>query len=626
MRDLYLITKRVGCIFLLLLIVASFVVSPASARQIIANTEPPKDPTDFLLYLPVASKPFDNYITDIEVTQATQNLNTPVELVAGRTTMVRAYARTIYSVPISGLSATIKGYRSGTLIGELGPISGSAYPATYSINTLRADKNKSFNFQLPASWVNGAGDLALEIELQDSSLASDQAPAGALFSRTVTFKYVPALNVVAVPIKLITSGYTYLPPDTSYLYDALMRMYPVPEVNIDVHSSYTFVGDLRYESKWVELLNEISALHDSEVGWNSDTVYYGVIPLLDGHYSWFPGSGITGIGWVGSRISVGLSDQLDDILTYLSAPDTAAHEIGHNLGRLHTYGCGASSIDYSYPYSNGLIGQYGLRFSDQFVVPNTYNDIMNYCDNQWISDFTYKGLLDDQLATLSRLSAPAQESLYLRAIISDDGSVDLEPTYIFSTSPDLTEHTGGYSLQFVGSSGETISEHSLGIVTAQEHGLTINAIRTAVPLPDQPFSAIRLLHLGQEVTQKNVADHQLAAKTAALNAYRSDNELILNWEGVQQPTLVRYSSDDGATWTTVGVDLMENKIPIELENLPPGRLVFQVLPADSQAVFSLEYLKSIKIINKTPRVETLGVFLFLAHSLHHNRRNEATAA
>ena len=96
-------------------------------------------------------------------------------------------------------------------LGELGPVTSSAFPEFYSISSLRADKNKSFNFQLPKSWVADPGELTVEIVLQAGSLSPEQAQTGSQISKTFTFIHVPVLEVVAVPINLITDGYVTHP-------------------------------------------------------------------------------------------------------------------------------------------------------------------------------------------------------------------------------------------------------------------------------------------------------------------------------------------------------------------------------------------------------------------------------
>ena len=95
----------------------------------------------------------------------------------------------------------------------------------------------------------------------------------------------------------------------------------------------------------------------------------------------------------------------------------AADEIGHSLGRGHpvpnsddpstpktTEGCGHSRSDPNYPYPDAIIsgvsgdgfdgGDPGLNSKIQMqVYPGLlWHDFMSYCNNQWISDYTYEGM------------------------------------------------------------------------------------------------------------------------------------------------------------------------------------------------------------------------------------------
>jgi hypothetical protein len=132
---------------------------------------------------------------------------------------------------------------------------------------------------------------------------------------------------------------------------------------------------------------------------DSHIVYYGLIPIRNGSTYWFS-QGIAGIGWVSDlgevfRESVGLSLDTNDDTSILSA-----HEIGHNLGRRHAPCGGSGNPDPSYPYGGASIGQYATDIRSttdiSFYTPSDHVDMMSYCSPEWISDYTYKGLYNNQ--------------------------------------------------------------------------------------------------------------------------------------------------------------------------------------------------------------------------------------
>jgi hypothetical protein len=70
-----------------------------------------------------------------------------------------------------------------------------------------------------------------------------------------------------------------------------------------------------------------------------------------------------------------------------------AHEIGHNHGRAHAPCGGPDQPDNNFPHPGATLGWWGFEWPDELVSPN-FTDIMGYCPDQWISDYTYDALID----------------------------------------------------------------------------------------------------------------------------------------------------------------------------------------------------------------------------------------
>ena len=108
--------------------------------------------------------------------------------------------------------------------------------------------------------------------------------------------------------------------------------------------------------------------------------YYGVVRI---GYS----SGLAGLGYIGVGAAVGYDREGD-------RERIAAHELGHTWGREHAPCGNPAGPDPSFPYPNGRIGRIGWDPLTGLLKPRELPDIMGYCGNPWISDYTYQGVMD----------------------------------------------------------------------------------------------------------------------------------------------------------------------------------------------------------------------------------------
>jgi hypothetical protein len=108
------------------------------------------------------------------------------------------------------------------------------------------------------------------------------------------------------------------------------------------------------------------------------------------------------------------------------------------------------------------------------------------------------------------------------------------------------------------------------------------ALNTITAAPAQPFSSIRLVRAGTVLTTRAQRPAHPAVGAAAPSVERqADGRLLLRWNAANGPALVRYTIDNGATWTTLGVDLLGGELNIDLATLPAGVGFFEITSADS---------------------------------------------
>jgi hypothetical protein len=557
----------------------------------------------------------DLSIDSLEITQAVQTSSNNVPLVAGRPAIVRVYAKYTGTAVPDDVTVTLTGTRAGV---ALTPV--TLGPQAVSTSPSRASYSSSFNLSLPSDWLSGT--VAMTATVDPTAAVAEADETNNAKTATLVFHTVPALNLVIVPIRYtdLSNGKTYAPPTADTISDFVKRTYPLSTINVTFHAPFNFTGDLgdltgyywgNYDN--TGLLDKVTTLKSSEVGINSPKVYYGLVSTgTSPSDTWLPlNSGfILGIGWISTRASAGL-----DIPSSfgLSDPDitsdTAAHEIGHNLGRYHAPCDTSSGLDPNYPNSTASIVQFGVDVSKGVVLsPSTTKDVMSYCSPQWISDYTYKALYTALGGTAVARSAAPVDSLLIRGGIGPDGSASLAPAYGITGVPDAAPDTSGYRLEFLDAAGNVVASQPVAVsemeqphvvalaqnrLVPQTSALAARvsipraprlAINAIVAAPAQAYASMRLVRASTVLATRTLRSVSPATAAAAPSVERqADGTLLLRWNATSGPALVRYTADDGATWATLGVDLLSGELSIDPATLPAGPGYIEITPADGGA-------------------------------------------
>lgn len=359
----------------------------------------------------------------LEPTQAVQDFNgTFVELIAGKRTFVRAYLRT------SGPTTTVQNVRARLygLREDGSPAGGPTSVESKSAITVNADNdilkkrgdiNATLNFELPPEWiVEGRVHLELSgitVETVPSTVPCDgcenRLPTGP--KRLSTFNTAPALQVQLWSVPYTRAGVTHEPRDLDFelLRSWLRRAYPTASLEQagTVHKLNAFSGvpDSDFDCDDVNARLYRSRLYCVQffcvdiVG--KRTKYYGMVSdtvdFMRGCAKGIPSivasgpSGTSTWGW-------------DNDGSY--ADWYGGHELAHTYGRKHPGFCnGNSDDDDSFPYpggsiSDGLQHEFGFDVGDParginpaVCKPTVCRDVMTYCQDQWISAYTYAGIL-----------------------------------------------------------------------------------------------------------------------------------------------------------------------------------------------------------------------------------------
>ena len=517
-----------------------------------------------------------------EVTQGVQQPDNHVSLVANRTTFVR-YTLTS-ATPHANVRAFLYGTRNGSpLPGS--PIAALNNPRTLKATANRAVLNDTFNFKLPSTWPSGNVSL--------NAFAAN-ASTFTVTTSSASFQFVSAnpLPVTVVPIAYTCSsggsGTTTSPGPYDYLTDYTLRVYPVPSISMATHASVGYSGPCLNgvptptSTDWQNMLYEVTDV------WSGDgqpnRYYYGLVKIDCGS------SCIAGIGWLGfSKVAIGF-DGFG--AAHTGASETHAHEVGHNHGRAHAPGCGAASPDPSFPYVSGgrsYIGDvahpnYGFDINTQAIYPySSRYELMGYCSPEWISDYTYEGLL-----AYSQLQSdePAQTGRAL--MISgrvEAGQVTFQPAYVLDLPVRLPE-PGEYVIEMLDANGSVIAAYPFAPGTAYADRLKgepdpLTGFHLTLPYSEQMTSVrVRRGEVLLGALSAGPASVSLRAGPGVLSD--RGQALSVTWsasapQGESLHYLVRASTDGGATWQTLGVNLTESKIELKRSELAGPQVWVQVL-------------------------------------------------
>lgn len=549
-----------------------------------------------------------------EITQGIQNTANAAPLVAQKTTYVRLYGLQLDGPPSITVDARLYGTRNGVSLpgSPLSPVNG-VRPLKVGGVYDRVRLNDGWYFLLPQSWTEGSVTLRAEIDPRRDH--TDPNRDNNVVTSVVAFQKQPPVCVWTVPVRTHTPLPKTTDPNFWEMVDRFEARWPIPDVWIYRDTSpveelqlcwagpfpYPCFGPYELEDGW-SISNGIpdrdkviaSLWMRAQLSFNPDACDDISAPV---HFMGMvhPAANNGGAAGYASTISKQSWVQLPPH-TPVPAPQdwfevragsVMAQELAHNFGRKHVNCNNPDNIDNNYPYppcqiaNTGATSYYGFDVRTRTpIAPNTAADFMSYAGRTWVSDYTWRALLNAFAAAVSGAQTAdlaAENVVYATGFVDmaiDDGQLNYLLVLPSSSLPPQTlaraaagravAHEEGphavYKLRLRGADNAILHEEALTLTLLDDHSAESDpALFLAVfNAPTQPVAKVELLADDKVIDALTPGTGKpILAVQKPTNAAVIDANLVIEWTASDPDAedellfTVQYSYNGGLHWHTL---------------------------------------------------------------------------
>ncbi|WP_310779379.1 M66 family metalloprotease [Candidatus Palauibacter scopulicola] len=409
------------------------------------------------------------------LTQAAQNFEGDVPLIAGRPALLR-----VFVTADSANTYRPRAWAAFEVDGSEAHRVEMEFPSGGLPELVDSEKpDRSFRAVVPGDVLRPGVRMVVQID-PDSVVPRAAGRLDRLPERgdlRLDVRPMPSLHLTIVPVLFgpapdssALEWASALEPDDPSI-EFVTNILPVGDLGLEVAPTFHTSTEIRpvwtgagYEGM-AEILQEIRLVQTSAGA--LDEYWYAVVAADRG-----------GIGLIGARTSLGVSNAA-----------TMAHELGHNMGLAHAPCGDPRGVDRRYPYEGGNIGVPGYDFrSDEFVASST-PDLMTYCGPQWISDYHFDKALEHRF---ENDAAPGRDAavtgdirgaqLLLWGRVSPGGRLKLDPAFVLDASPRLPASGGPYRVEGSGANGESLFRLNFDLERVDHGG---GSFLFAIPFDDR---------------------------------------------------------------------------------------------------------------------------------------------
>jgi hypothetical protein len=461
------------------------------------------------------------------------------------------------------------------------------------------------------------------------------------------FVDTPALKIVPIWIHYkYGNKSSYVSPDMPFWLNSFTEnILPVGEVNwlIMPGSLVEWTEALGPdEASWGKLLNKIQDIRAKNATWayftseEGEAHFYGMFPKGDQE-----GGSTAGLGDYPGFSAVGLVHKSHENLEDMA--DVMVHELGHNFHRDHAP-CDVTPYDLKYPYSDAVLGDFGWdpqgaaggivqSLPGGWIVPQTTRDVMSYCQENWVSEYTYCAILDYRndggtsslsigLGLTSRVVADQDtwQYLHISGYLSD--TLVLDPWSILEAPSGYFSHTGDgeYTLRLTDEHDQTLFERHFNMVASMP---TYLPSAPAIPNVSQSYSLYEIVPwnpatssveiweesdlLYEREISNNVPQVTLTSPHGGEN-WEAEADYTISWnasdaDGDPLWFDIAFSSDGGESWQVIETRLQSTSLQVSGDHFPGTTTAKLRVYASDGLLTSQATSESFTIEEKGPAVQ-----------------------
>jgi hypothetical protein len=490
-------------------------------------------------------------IDAIQLNQASQTSDAAIPGVAGRPGLLRVVVSANRSNTITP-PVLLRLYQDGVQQWEQRlPARVVGVPTSPNLDI----ENQTWNVRLDASEIRPG--MAVEAIVDPDNEYNLSSRENARFPRgsgaaPLEVRSLAPMRVMFIPVRL-SDGTTGSIPGTDTLLRSSRQWLPVGELLGTARSQpFSTDRDITDSDEVSKLLGDLLALRLAEAA--TDEYYHGIMPAINN----IAVAGMAYVPW-GPPSSARVAVSIDGP----QSPATIAHELGHNLGRLHSPCGDVEDADPAFPHPNAGIGSPGYAIVDRLLrAPGNFSDFMSYCRPYWTSDHTYERILawrlqdpfataaagDEPIAAAESPGAEREGGLLVWGRVGQAG-VELNPVFSLESRPVLPDMAGPHRVRGIAADGRVLFELPFeGNPVPHSSDPEERGFGFFVPLSGEAFAALDRVEL---LSPFGMASHQAAGRQEQgervmalsdgqlpMSERLPDGGLRLRWDAARHPAMM----------------------------------------------------------------------------------------